>query len=792
MSQVTSYLQSLLSPFSALSPPISTTIIALSSGFQSINSLVTSVTTLSTHLNLQYPSLPVLAANLTVLSVITNSFATDLTMLAASPALALVSNILEIQFPDILPHFENLAFELNYISEYFTTVAFDLSEALQSSQSMLSSLSVLLKSFSGNILSSWGGLSRIATDFSSEIYLISQAVGSISSALENTIGSLSINLSKIASTAISLLKIIISFSSPLSSLTSSLKLSVSALTNYSAATGALSTTSYALSNSLTPPLSLGLSSPLSFFAYTLNQSSAVSTLIAESLSPLIFLSSLLPSVSNNLSTTLQILLTDLSPQFEGLSMNLLNISTRVSSQITIPSELEIFTQTLNFVSHSLVSELKVVSDLLQQLSFVLITELLPGQSLVPQLQSELISISHFAQTLSTNARNVSESLTALTLPFSSLSSDVLSTITNLAQIAMTIPLEGSSFAPQLLILSSALSTLSASPSLSAYGEVSSQLSTEQLSAISASMSQLAVNSTSLRSILLSPNATVHDEVAALGQFTITLSQMSSLTSTLSSKASSKAPSPRSAKFSVLLSDVSKTFSVSAKSASTLSAYLNKKKRRSLLSGLSQSKGILLGVMELAIAKGGSLNQNVPSYTFGNQNFEGGPPKDWLQFYSSLESECDLPTALDGSTPISYDAICQKRVAAKSADIPGGYKSTSKDSLMAFLEDPKKLITFSANAAVSLSWSSTVSGSTMYKSTYEYSSDDDSEPEDIQLDNDVEGIDIGADLSSDANFSPVTTVHIGKNINNQESHVRTVSVRMSDADNGADYLKYLKI
>jgi len=112
-----------------------------------------------------------------------------------------------------------------------------------------------------------------------------------------------------------------------------------------------------------------------------------------------------------------------------------------------------------------------------------------------------------------------------------------------------------------------------------------------------------------------------------------------------------------------------------------------------------------------------------------------------------------------------------------------YKSTSNDSLMAFLEDPKKLITFSANAAVSLSWSSSVSGSSAYTSTYQYSSDDDSEPEDVKLDNDIEGVDIGGDLETDANFSPVTTIHIGKNINNQESHVRTVSVRMSDADNG---------
>ena len=783
VSQVTSYFQSLLSPFSALSPPISSTLTTLSSGFQSINSLVTSVTTLSTHLALQYPFLPVLATNLTMLSGITNTLAADLTTLAASPALALISNILTSQFPDIFTHFTILAKEFDSISLYISTTASDLSHTLQSSQSILSSMSVLLKSFSGNILSSLSGLSRIATDFSSEVYSISQAVESIVPTLQTAIGSLSNILSKSSITGISLLNTISSFSSPSSPLTTSLKLSVSVLTNYSAASRGLSLTSYALSNSLTPPLSFALSPPLSLFAGALNQSSVVSISIAQGLSSLVYLSSLLPTVSKNLSTPLQILLNDLSSQLVSLSSNLLNISVSISSQITIPSELEVFSQALSFRSHSLVNELKVVSDLSQRLSHVLNADLLPGSSSVPLLQSELLSISHLAQTLSTNARNVTQSLNALALPFSS---HISSTIANLAHIAVTIPSEGSSFAPQLLILSSALCTLSASPSLSVYAE----LSTEQSSAISAAMSQLAVNSTALRTILLSPNATVHDEVAVLGQFAIILSKMSSLTSTLSSQASSIS-SDRSAEFSTVLSHVSKTFSLSAKSATSLSTSLSRTKQRSLLAGLSPSKGILLGIMELAIVKGGSLNQNVPSYTFGNQNFEGGPPKDWLQFYSSLESECDLPTALDGSTPISYDAICQKRVAAQSADIPGGYKSTSKDSLMAFLEDPKKLITFSANAAVSLSWSSTVSGSTMYKSTYEYSSDDDSEPEDLKLDNDIEGIDIGGDLSSDANFSPITTIHIGKNINNQESHVRTVSVRMSDADNGTYDLIYLK-
>ena len=789
-SQVTSYLQALLSPFSALSPPISSAIVALSGGSRSINSLVVSVTTLSSRLGLQYPTLPTLAANLTLLSGYTNTFASDLTTLAASPALALVSNILSSQFPDLSSRFAALTNELNYLSQYFAVVSSDLSSALQSSQSASSALSILLKSFSGKSLTSLSGLSSISNRLSAEINSISQVIGSISSTLQATITSVSMILSSITNTAASLVNTITSFSSPSSPLTRSLQLGVSALTNYSAATGALSATSYALSTSLTPPQSLALSPPLTLFAGALNQTSEISFLIAEYLSPLVFLSSLLPTVSKNLSTPLQILLNDLSPQLVTISANLYQLSNAATSQTSISAELTAFSGTLTSISTSVFNNLKAVSDIFQRLSHALIASLLPG-STVPLVQSELLSLSHLSQQLSVNAKNVTQSLNALTLPFSSLSSDVSSTIANLAHIAVTIPSEGSSFAPQLVILSSALCTLSASPSLSAYPEVSSQLSAEQSASISAAISQLAVNSTSLRSLLLSPNSTVYDEVAALGQFAITLSKLSSLTSKLSVKAST-IHSGRSAEFSVLLSDVSKTFSLSAKSASSLSASLNKKKRRSLVAGLSQSKGILLGIMELAIVKGGSLNQNVPSYTFGSQNFEGGPPKDWMQFYSTLESECDLPTALDGSTPMSYDAICQKRVAAQNGDIPGGYKSTSKDSLMAFLEDPKKLITFSANSAVSLSWSSSVSGSSAYTSTYQYSSDDDSEPEDLKLDNDIEGVDIGGDAETDANFSPVTTIHIGKNINNQESHVRTVSVRMSDADNGTSYQLFLVI
>ena len=57
----------------------------------------------------------------------------------------------------------------------------------------------------------------------------------------------------------------------------------------------------------------------------------------------------------------------------------------------------------------------------------------------------------------------------------------------------------------------------------------------------------------------------------------------------------------------------------------------------------------------------------------------------------------------------------------------------------------------------------------YKSTFNYSFDEGSEPE---VDNDFEGFEIGGNL-----------LHIWKYINNQESHGRTVSIHMGDADNG---------
>ncbi|CAK9249955.1 unnamed protein product [Sphagnum jensenii] len=102
--------------------------------------------------------------------------------------------------------------------------------------------------------------------------------------------------------------------------------------------------------------------------------------------------------------------------------------------------------------------------------------------------------------------------------------------------------------------------------------------------------------------------------------------------------------------------------------------------------------------------------------------------------------------------------------------------------MAFLQDANKLITFSANAPVQLSWSSAVSGSASYDSEFENRADDDTVPLDLKSDNNVQGFDLNRDLS--LKLTTGIVVNIGKSLQNCDSHVRSVSVTLRDYDNGS--------
>lgn len=137
------------------------------------------------------------------------------------------------------------------------------------------------------------------------------------------------------------------------------------------------------------------------------------------------------------------------------------------------------------------------------------------------------------------------------------------------------------------------------------------------------------------------------------------------------------------------------------------------------------------------------------------------PEVWATFYSTSESGCGRPSPLDGSTLITYAAIC---LAANSTDIPGRFQSSSIDSIMGFLHYSSKVLTFSANAPMTLSWSSAVSGSVADHAT-------DGCPW-----NDILGVDVLIDEDNKFNIiQPSLKVHVEKHIANHHYDVRTVSI-----------------
>ena len=321
------------------------------------------------------------------------------------------------------------------------------------------------------------------------------------------------------------------------------------------------------------------------------------------------------------------------------------------------------------------------------------------------------------------------------------------------------------------------------PSFSSSSASSSSSVLGHLSSISSELKSLLPSILSDLSTLSQISVTAQPILSEISQATSSVPVLSSFIAELSlyiQKLSSDANSLAAAA-SVLSSTLTSLSTIVSSNSS--STHRRDRRHRSLFRA-NPSTGVLLGLLEETLLTGaGSLGQNVPGYTFGQQSFEGNLPNDWMTFYSTLESECDLPSALDGSTPLAYDAICQSRSAAQSGDIPGGYRSTGADSLLAFLRDPQKLVTFSANAPVSLSWTSSVTGAVTYSANYEYTADDDSEPVDLTSQTDIEGADGG--LKTGSTFNPVAgnLVRVGKHSNNLESHSRTVSVKLSDSDNG---------
>ena len=167
---------------------------------------------------------------------------------------------------------------------------------------------------------------------------------------------------------------------------------------------------------------------------------------------------------------------------------------------------------------------------------------------------------------------------------------------------------------------------------------------------------------------------------------------------------------------------------------------------------------------------------------------------WTGFQSLMNGACALPGTpnaavnSDGTSanPLSNSVLiqsaCQHRRAAQSADMPGGLNTDGKDdSLMGFMTNSDKYLTFGASSPIELSWTTSVSDSKAFTSNLEYSKGKDSS----------NSVSVGgslfiveADGSSGGAQDQSHSFSIGKSSESSHSFERTVGVVLADNDYGS--------
>ena len=137
-----------------------------------------------------------------------------------------------------------------------------------------------------------------------------------------------------------------------------------------------------------------------------------------------------------------------------------------------------------------------------------------------------------------------------------------------------------------------------------------------------------------------------------------------------------------------------------------------------------------------------------------------------------------------SNPLSSTPLFQQMCASETLTgdgIPGGLQtSTGPESLLGFLSDNKKLITFGANSPMELSWTSTVTESKAFNVEFEYSR---SLTADLLIDLEFEIFGVGFSSKNDIGLTNVFTLHLGKSSEEEHESERTVTVSLEDGDDG---------
>ena len=163
------------------------------------------------------------------------------------------------------------------------------------------------------------------------------------------------------------------------------------------------------------------------------------------------------------------------------------------------------------------------------------------------------------------------------------------------------------------------------------------------------------------------------------------------------------------------------------------------------------------------------------------------PDAWRSFGTMVNGACAGVSA-DGepNNPLSSTPLFKQLCASENVNgdsVPGGLQSPSgPESLLGFLNDNKKLITFGANSPMELSWTSTVSESKAFNVEFESSR---SLTADFLFHVGFEIFGFGIESENDLGVTNTFTLHLGKSSEEEHESERTVTVSLGD-DDGGDY------
>ena len=161
------------------------------------------------------------------------------------------------------------------------------------------------------------------------------------------------------------------------------------------------------------------------------------------------------------------------------------------------------------------------------------------------------------------------------------------------------------------------------------------------------------------------------------------------------------------------------------------------------------------------------------------------PDDWIAFSSMINGACNgISSDGEQNNPLSSTTLFKQLCASETLtgeSVPGGLQSSSgPETLLGFLSDSKKLVTFGADSPTQLSWTSSVTDSRVFDVQFEYSRTLTADI-DVTADFKIFGIGLTADVSG--GLTNKFTVHLGKTSEEVHGVDRSVTISLDDDDNG---------